>query len=50
MNTRERERLIRAGFCPCDPTRGQSCRNCDGTAADEREAWIAARQRDRARR
>jgi hypothetical protein len=23
--------------CGCNPTYGQSCRDCDGTAADERE-------------
>lgn len=26
-----------SGRCACDPTRGQSCRYCDGTDADERE-------------
>lgn len=39
--------VLAAGRCPCDPTRGMSCRYCDGTDADEREArreaWRAAR-------
>lgn len=39
--------LLAAGRCPCDPTRGMSCRYCDGTDADERdqrrEAYRAAR-------
>jgi hypothetical protein len=29
--------FIRAGICPCDDSRGDSCRLCDGTAADESE-------------
>lgn len=30
---RTRAVLIAARICPCDPTNGQSCRHCDGTAA-----------------
>lgn len=33
----KRDMFIRARICPCDPTRGESCRLCDGTASDERE-------------
>ena len=25
------------GHCVCDPTRGESCRVCDGSADEERE-------------
>jgi hypothetical protein len=32
-----REYFIRARLCVCDQTRGDSCRLCDGTAADEAE-------------
>lgn len=32
-----REYYIRKGICPCDPTRGEDCRICDGTAAEEWE-------------
>ena len=28
-----RDYFIQAGICPCDPTRGDSCRLCDGTQA-----------------
>lgn len=37
--------LLSAGMCPCDPTRGQSCRYCDGTDADDRERARAHRRR-----
>lgn len=33
------------GVCVCDPCSGQSCRICDGTAADEREERQARRTR-----
>lgn len=43
--------LLSARICPCDPTRGMSCRYCDGTDAEEREArsdaWARARQDER---
>lgn len=39
--------LLAARRCPCDPTRGQSCRYCDGTDADDRELALAARDRRR---
>jgi hypothetical protein len=29
--------VTRAWSCTCDPTRGDSCRVCDGTARDERD-------------
>lgn len=29
--------MSRQWSCTCDPTRGDSCRVCDGTARDERD-------------
>lgn len=35
--------------CGCSPTYGQSCRRCDGTAADEWELSADIRRAERAR-
>lgn len=35
------------GRCGCNPTYGASCRECDGTAAEERAAWADARRAER---
>jgi hypothetical protein len=37
-----RDYLIRARICPCDPTRGDSCRHCDGTDDGSAQAAIKA--------
>jgi hypothetical protein len=39
--------LLAARRCPCDPTRGMSCRYCDGTDAEDRETRADARARAR---
>jgi hypothetical protein len=38
---RLRRALLAARRCPCDPTRGDSCRYCDGTAADGSDRMVA---------
>jgi hypothetical protein len=48
---RMRAALLSARICPCDPTNAQSCRYCDGTDAEERQARAdAAMSSRRARR
>ncbi len=48
MRTQLRDILLAARMCPCDPTRGQSCRYCDGTDEDAREADRVRRAAKRA--